>query len=335
MRKPPITTALIVGCGSIARRHAANLTRLGVKRVLACDLDAERAEHLRREAGCEIVSSVTAGLDARPGAALICTPPSAHAEAALAAIARGVPCFVEKPAAHTVLDAERIRRAAAGRRVPVMIGYQLRFHPAIAWIRRGLDRRRWGPIQYLRAQVGQYLPDWRPWQDYRKSYTARRSLGGGILLDASHEIDLALHLAGPAKSVFCAADRLSALDVDVEDTAEMTLRFRGGPMGSVHLDMIRRAYDRSCQLLCRDGVVEWSYQDGLVREYRVRTKKWTEHAFTKDANAMYLAEMKAFLSLARGAVATAAAGPEEGAAALRIVEAAKRSAASGRTLPVR
>ncbi|MDP3541402.1 MAG: Gfo/Idh/MocA family oxidoreductase [Elusimicrobiota bacterium] len=335
MRKPPIRTALIVGCGSIARRHAANLKRLGVKRVLVCDLDAERAEHMRRESGCVIVASVAAGLDSRPGAALICTPPSAHAEAALAAIARGVPCFVEKPAAHTALDAERIRRAAAKRRVPVMIGYQLRFHPAIAWIRRGLDQRRWGPIQYLRAQVGQYLPDWRPWQDYRKSYTARRSLGGGILLDASHEIDLALHLAGPAKSVYCAADRLSALDVDVEDTAEMTLRFRGGAMGSVHLDMIRRAYDRSCQLLCRDGVVEWSYQDGLVREYRARSKKWTEHAFTKDPNAMYLAEMKAFLALARGAGAADAAGPEEGAAALRIVEAAKRSAAAGRNLPVR
>lgn len=331
MKRPQISTALIVGCGSIARRHAANLKKLGVKRVLAFDFDPSRVEYMRRELDCEPLLSIEAGLDVRPGVALICTPPPAHADAALAAISRGIPCFIEKPAAHTVAAAERMRRAALRRRVPVVIGYQLRFHPAVAWIRRGLDEERWGPVQYIRAQVGQYLPDWRPWQDYRKSYTARESLGGGILLDASHEIDLALHLAGPARSVFCAADRLSALEIDAEDTAELTLRFRGGAMGSVHLDMIRRAYDRSCQILCRDGVIEWSYQDGTVREYRARSRKWTIHAFTKDGNAMYLAEMKAFLAAARGAGAAAAAGSDEGTAALRVVEAAKRSARAGRT----
>ncbi len=335
MKRPRVSTALIIGCGSIARRHAANLITLGVKHVLAYDPDPARLEFMRAELGCESVGSVTAGFDARPGAVLICTPPSLHADAALAAIERDVPCFIEKPVAHTVAAAERVRRAAAKRRVPVVVGYNLRFHSAIVWIRRGLDGNRWGPLQYARAQVGQYLPDWRPWQDYRKSYTARKSLGGGILLDASHEIDLALHLAGPARSAFCAADRLSALKIDVEDTAEITLRFRGGAMGSVHLDMIRRAYDRSCQLLCRDGVVEWSYQDGTVREYRARSKKWTTHAFTKDANAMYLAYMKAFLAAARGAAAAGAAGPDEGFTALCVVEAAKRSARTGRTQALR
>lgn len=333
--KPPIRSALIVGCGSIARRHAANLKALGVKSVLAFDPDASRVDHMVREAGCERAASLLAGLDARPGAVLICTPPSAHAAAALAAIARGIPCFIEKPVAGDAASAEHVRRAAAKRRVPVAVGYQLRFHPAVAWIRRGLDARRWGPVQYVRAQVGQYLPDWRPWQDYRKSYTARRALGGGILLDASHEIDLALHLAGPATSVYCAAARLSGLEIDVEDTAELTLRVRGGAMASVHLDMIRRAYDRSGHILCRDGVVEWSYLDGTVREYRARSKVWTTHRFTKDANSMYLAEMKAFLALARGARNEAGASVADGLAALRVVDAAKRSAGSGRTQPLR
>ncbi len=332
--KGPIRSAVVVGCGSIARRHAAKLQRLGVKRIVAVDPDAERLEHMRRELGCEAAASLASALDEGPGAVLICTPPSAHAAAALAAVERRIPCFVEKPAADTAAAAAKLMKAASRRRVPLAIGYQLRFHPAIAWIRRGLDERRWGPVQYVRAQVGQYLPDWRPWQDYRKSYTARRALGGGILLDASHEIDLALHLAGPAKSVTCAAARLSALDVDVEDTAEMILRFRGGAMGSVHLDMIRRAYDRSSQLLCRDGVVEWSYQDGTVREYSAKTKKWTKHSFTKDANAMYLSELAAFLAYARGGAAGALATPADGLAALRVVEAAKSSSAAGRTRPL-
>lgn len=334
MKRSRILTALIIGCGSIARRRAANLKKLGIKRVFVFDPDPSRVEYMRRELGCEPVDSVQAGLDAHPGVVLICTPPAAHVNPALAAIARKIPCFIEKPVANTFAASERIRYAAAKHSSLVVVGYQLRFHPAIIWIRRGLDKGRWGPLQYIRAQVGQYLPDWRPWQDYKESYTARRSLGGGILLDASHEIDLSLYLAGRVQSVFCAADHLSTLEIDVEDTAELIFRFHSGVMGSVHLDMIRRSYDRSCHLLCRDGVVEWSYQDGTVREYRAASKKWTTRSFTKDGNEMYLAEMKTFLAAANGIRAIGSAGPNEGSATLRIVEAAKRSARSGRSQPL-
>ena len=321
---------LVIGCGSIARRHIANLRRLGVRRIAAFDPDVERLEHVRREFAVETVRSLAAGFALGPVAVVVCTPPAFHAQAVLAAVRRGVPCFVEKPLAHSVADAARIARAAKRAGVLVVVGYQLRRHPAIAWIRRGLDQRRWGPIQYVRAQVGQYLPDWRPWQDYRKSYTARKALGGGILLDASHEIDLLLHLAGAAKSVYCAADRLSSLEIDVEDTAELTLRMTGGAMASVHLDMIRRAYDRSCQILCRDGVVEWSAQDATVREYRASSKKWKTHIFTKDGNAAYLDEMRLFLAALGRRRAAGLAGVEDGLASLKIVEAAKRSSRAGR-----
>ena len=335
MKKMSVDLVFVVGCGSIARRHIANLKRLGVRRVAAYDPDAAHLEQVRKELGCEPARSLPAGLALSPDAVLVCTPPSAHAEAALAAIERGIPCFVEKPLADTVKAAEDIRRAANHRGVLVAVGYQLRRHPAIAWIRKGLDERRWGPVQYIRASVGQYLPDWRPWQDYRKSYTARKALGGGILLDASHEIDLALHLAGPAKSVFCVADRLSALKIDVEDTAEITIRFTSGAMGSVHLDMIRRAYDRSCQILCRDGVVEWSYQDGTVREYDARASKWKTLAISKDGNVQYLDEMRLFLSSLRRRRAPGLAGLDESIAALKVVEAAKRSSRAGRTVSLR
>ena len=335
MKKDRAGLVFVVGCGSIARRHIANLKRLGVRRVAACDPDAARLDQARKEFGCVPVHSVATGLALSPDAVLVCTPPSAHASAALAAIEQGIPCFIEKPIADSVKAAETIRRAAVRRGVLVAVGYQLRRHPAIVWIRRGLDERRWGPVQYIRAQVGQYLPDWRPWQDYRKSYTARKALGGGILLDASHEIDLALHLAGPARSVFCAADRLSPLKIDVEDTAELTLRFASGAMGSVHLDMIRRAYDRSCQILCRDGVVEWSYQDGTVRVYDARSAKWKTIPISKDGNVQYLDEMRLFLSSLGRRRAPGLAGLDESLSALRIVEAAKLSARAGRTVSLR
>jgi predicted dehydrogenase len=270
------------------------------------------------------------GHDRRPGAALVCTPPSAHAGPARAALQRGIRCFVEKPVAHSAAAAASLK---ALRGAPLVVGYQLRRHAAVKELKRRVESGALGRLLYVRAQVGQYLPDWRPWQDYRRSYTARKALGGGILLDASHEIDLARHLAGEPVSVYCSARKLSSLDVDVEDTAELTLSFASGAMGSVHLDMIRRAYDRSCQLSFEDGVLEWRYQDSLLREYSAKKRRWTERRLGEDGNEQYLEELAMFLR--REPRLDGLATVQDGIRALRVVEAAKRSARSGRREAVR
>ncbi|MBI4349110.1 MAG: Gfo/Idh/MocA family oxidoreductase [Elusimicrobia bacterium] len=328
-----IERALVVGCGSIGRRHIANLRRLGVRDILAHDPDPDRAAFARSELRCRAARSLADGLDAAPQVALVCTPPAAHADAAAAALSRGIACFIEKPVSHDVASASALARRFHGR--PAVVGYQLRRHPGVLWLKSQVSRKGWGRLLHLRAQVGQYLPDWRPWQDYRKSYTARRALGGGILLDASHEIDLAMFLAGPIRSVYCAAKRLSRLDIDVEDTAELVVEFASGAMGSVHLDMIRRAADRSCEVSCENGTARWSYPDALGRAYDARSKAWTVKRFSRDANAMYLDELRLFLAAARGEDRDGLATLGDGLAALKVIEAAKRSAKSGKREAVR
>jgi predicted dehydrogenase len=321
---------LVAGCGSIGRRHIGNLMRLGL-RVLAYDPDRARAEWTRRNLGCGTVPSLAEGLDARPLAVWVCTPPKFHAEAAVAALARRVPCFIEKPLAHDAASARRIAAAARRARTPVGVGYQLRGHPALREIKRGLDSGRWGRLLFLRAQVGQYLPDWRPWQDYRKSYTARRALGGGILLDASHEIDLALWLAGEARSVFCSSKRLSSLKIDVEDTAALQLEFRSGALGEIHLDMVSRAYRRGLELAFEDATVLWDQPGAELRVYSARTKRWTVRRYKDfDFNTLYVREAAAFLRLARGRREKETVSAAEGLRALAVVTAAARSAATRR-----
>lgn len=320
---------LVLGCGSIGRRHIRNLRLLG-RRVLAYDPDIARRDWVRRELGCETVDDPRRALDNDLEATWICTPPHRHAQGARSALARGIPCFIEKPLAHNRTDGEALAALSRRSRTRAAVGYQLRWMPALRWIKKSLEAGRWGKLLHLRAYVGQYLPDWRPWQDYRKSYTADRSQGGGVLLDCSHEIDLCRWLAGEIREAYCRAERLSTLDIAVADTAELVLGFESGAMGSVHLDMISRGPRRGLEILATEATVIWDQPSFTVRIYSAKTRRWSEKRFPFDVNELYLEETRAFLRGSREIVDAA-----DGARTLAVVEAAERSARTHRIEEVR
>lgn len=322
---------LVLGCGSIGRRHIGNLLRLGVP-VTAFDTDPARSEWARRELGCGVVADPRRALDSSPRAVWVCTPPHLHAAGARPALERNVPCFIEKPLAPEWRVARDLSRLAASRRVPAAVGYQLRQHPALRWVKQGLKRGRWGRLLHLRAFLGQHLPDWRPWQDYRKSYTASRAMGGGVLLDCSHELDLARWLAGDVAEVYCRAEKLSDLDIDVEDTAELVLGFRSGAAGSVHLDMTARAPRRGLELTLSEGTVLWDLPSATLRSYSTRTGRWSERTFRlRPHDDLYTRETKAFLAHVRAPRPDGVVTLEDAARTLSLVEAAVRSSRSRRT----
>ena len=114
------------------------------------------------------------------------------------AVEHGVHAYVEKPLAVTVEGLAELLDGEA--EVTIAVGYNLRFHPALEAIRAAVYEGRIGRLLAVRAEVGQYLPDWHPEEDYRVSYAARRDLGGGALLTLSHELDYVRWIAGEVVS---------------------------------------------------------------------------------------------------------------------------------------
>ena len=252
------TKVLVAGSGSIGRRHLRNLRSLGVKLLAACDPDPERLRPMVEELGVETFEDLGLALaDFRPDAVFVCTPPVMHVTQALSAILAGAHVFVEKPLSDHMEGIAELRDTARQTGRVVQVGYNMRFHPGIRQLREILERGAIGRVLWARAEVGQYLPDWRPWQDYRQSYTARRELGGGIILDASHEIDYVTWLLGEPVEVLCMAGRVSDLQVNVEDCATVLLRFASGAQADIHLDFIQRTASRSCKLAGELGTAIW------------------------------------------------------------------------------
>lgn len=286
----------VIGCGSIGQRHMANLQALGTADILAFDPQAARREAAAR-LGAKALESLDAVWERRPAVCLITTPTALHLPVALAAAQHGCHLFIEKPLSHARDGVDRLIGAVQRRGLVTLVGCNLRFHPGLRTVKRLLQDGAVGRVIAARVEVGQYLPDWHPAEDYRENYSARRDLGGGVILDAIHEIDYVRWLIGEVADVACLAGRLSALEIDTEDTAALILRFDQGAIGEVHLDYVQRAYRRTCQVIGEEGTIHWDYTAGEVRWYSARDREW--RVFSNPAgwqpNQMYVDEMSHFL----------------------------------------
>lgn len=237
----------------------------------------------------------------RPDAVLVCNPTSLHVETALRAARAGSHLFIEKPLSNSLDGLDALEQLAREKRLTVLMGFNLRFHPGLVLVKKLLEERRIGRLVSIRAQVGQYLPDWHPWEDYRESYSARRQLGGGVILDLIHELDYVRWLAGPVRQVVCFCDRISGLEIETEDTAELLLRFQDGAIGNIHLDYIQRYPTRDCTLIGESGTLIWDASANQVRLYAAGSPDWQVYTLGSfDRNEMFLSEMKHFLSCLEG-----------------------------------
>ena len=287
-------SALVVGAGSIGRRHLSNLKELGVPRLSACDPNPGRLAYVWEHFQAESFADIDAGLSARPDMVLICSPPRCHASQALQAIHAGANVFVEKPVSDSLDGLEELLAEKQKKNLVVQVGYNLRFHPPIQKLKELVEEEAVGRILWGRVEAGSYLPEWRPWQDYRHSYTSRRELGGGIILDGSHELDYVTWLFGAPAELVCMAGKVSKLEVDVEDCATILLRFPNGSQVDVHVDFMERFYTRGCVLAGERGKLQWDFTSNSLQIQRCGEDAQIVH-FDCQVNEMYLAELRHFM----------------------------------------
>lgn len=316
---------LVVGCGSIGWRHARNLLALGERDVAACETDNARASQASAELGIPVFTSIHEALAAGPDAALICTPPAAHLPAACLAVQAGCHLFIEKPLAHAAKGVEQLLREAEARSLVTFVGYNWRFHPSFQRMKELLEEGAIGRVLCARVNSGQYLPDWHPGKDFRGDYSAKKSLGGGVLLD-SHELDYLTWLLGEPKSIFCAARKLSDLEMETEDAADIILTYEGRLQASMHLDYLQRSGGRSYEFYGDAGNLRWSLGKG-VELFRACTKQWETMSEPPgfDLNSTYEAELWHFIECVREGARSRIDG-RRGQYVLELIIAAKASA---------
>jgi len=321
---------LVVGGGSIGKRHLTNLITLGVKLALV-ESDSERRALVAAEFKVPAFSSIDEGLEWGPTFAVLATPTHLHLEQALVAAGGGLDLFIEKPLSHTPEGLFDLLQEVERRKLVSLVGCNMRFHPGPARVKELLEARSLGRVLFARIHAGSYLPDWRPGTDYRTNYAAQSETGGGCLLDCIHEIDLARWYLGEVQEVFCIAEHISSLEINTEDLAILVCRHQGGVWSEIHLDYVQRTYERGCQIVGERGSVFWDFTGRQVRWYDAATKSWSCFAEPENwqLNQMYLDEMRHFIDCIEARKQTVLP-VTDAARIMQVVFAARASARDGR-----
>src|SRR2546428_815408 len=307
---------VVIGAGSIGQRHLKNLLALGHDVVAVLDPSEDRRAEVRRVAPAQCLTTGDDGEASGCGAegAVICSPTARHLDRARAALARGWHVFVEKPLAHTLEGTDALVEEAGRAGRTVLVGCTLRFLPSLVLVKRLVEEGRIGRPLAARAHCGYYLPFWRPGTDYREGYGARQATGGGIILDSIHEFDYLTWLLGRPREVFAYAGRVSSLEIDTEDNADVLLRFDYGAVANIHLDSLQRTYRRACDFIGEDGVIAWDYITQSVAVYGKEDRRVEvfQESINTERNQMFVDEMRHFVRCIQAGeppVLDAAGGP--------------------------
>ena len=326
---------LIAGLGSIGRRHIRNLWSLGER-----DIRLYRTHHSTLPedefAGLPVEIDLETALAWKPDAVIVTNPTALHLDVAIPAANKGCHLLLEKPISHTVNRLDELESIVQRNGVHVLVGFQFRFHPGLQRIAILLKEGAIGRPLSGCAHWGEYLPGWHPWEDYRQGYSARRDLGGGVILTLSHPMDYLRWLLGEVEALWALVSRLGDLEIDVEDTAEIGLHFASGALGSLHLDYNQRPPFHTLEIIGTNGTIRWDNVSGAVSIYSTIAKEgvpieeWKTYPPPAgfERNNLFLDEMCHFLEVIQGKVRPVCT-LRDGRIALELAEAAYRSAKFG------
>lgn len=284
---------LVVGYGSIGKRHVNNLLSNTNFQILVCTKQKRLSLPKKR---CTIFNSLKKSIEQKPQCAIITNETSLHVETASKLAEAGCHLFIEKPLSNSSKGLKKLESHIKKHKIITLMGCNLRFHPGIKKIKQILSSNVIGTIISVQAEFGAYLPDWHPTEDYGISYASKKSLGGGVVLTVIHELDYLYWLFGNVKEVSSITGKFSDLKINVEDLSAVLLKFRNHVIGELHLDYFQRPRTRKCKILGTKGTIFWDYESCKLKVYDIRKKRWIDKMSIKkyDKNQMYIDELKHF-----------------------------------------
>lgn len=298
-----------------------------------------REENVVPEFSNGYLITTEAAIQFAPQLAIIANPSTFHIPIAQALAKTGTHLLIEKPISSASDGVHELIEACKEHNCVLQVGYNLRYSPSMQKFRELLHAGVIGNFLSVRCEVGQYLPTWRPEHDYRLGVSANKNLGGGVLLELSHELDYLQWIFGDVDWVRATMTQQSSLEIDVEDSAHLTLGFISKTseqqlIGIVSLDFIRHDQTRVCTTIGSKGSLRWDGLAGEVSIFEENASSWKKlftHSPLRDET--YLAEWKEFVNCVNTGTSPSVSG-QDGLRVLEVVESARNSASTGAQVSV-
>ena len=319
------THILVIGAGSVGKRHAENLAAQGVSISFVDPREDRRDELLSKLDLIGRYSTVEDALaECTYNGAVIASPPFVHVEQALKCVERKIPVLLEKPVSPSLKEARLLEAAAASTNVPVLLGYTWRWWPALKRVKAHLKNKTIGDVRHVRFVMSAHLADWHPWERYQDFFMASKAHGGGALLDESHWVDQMIWMFGMPKSVYGHVENISDLEIDSDDNVDIIAVYENGLRVTLHLDLYGRPHEKSIRFIGSKGSLLWTDSPNQVAIATTAEAIWKTEQFTTERNEMFQAVASEFLDIINGK-GEPSCTLSDGTAVLRLIESVRTS----------
>ncbi len=324
-------TGLLVGYGSIGRRHLANLHALGVEDWAVVHTGAGTLP-LEPPTAVRTYPTLAAALEAeQPTFAVVANPTAMHVDTARVCADAGCRALLlEKPISHSVDGLAALVETVEAAGTAVLVGFQFRFEASLRRVGALLRDGTLGEPLHARATWGEYLPNWHPWEDWRTGYAARPELGGGVHHTISHPHDYLRMLFDEPLEVSAWLSDAHPLGLPVAEAVDVHLRYARGLAVDLHLDYWARPPVHRIEVTTTAGSLVWDYTEGRLAVWTADDPEWRteEIAGLAGRDELFVHEAAHFLRVVDGAEAPACT-LTDGIAALHMADAIERSSAAG------
>ncbi|MEO8666318.1 MAG: Gfo/Idh/MocA family oxidoreductase [Ignavibacteria bacterium] len=293
-------TFLICGLGSIGKRHLRILKKTGDHKFIALRSGGSgsgKAENIDVE-----ITDIKNITDHKIDGALITNPTSLHISTAIELAKQKIPLFIEKPLGKNLDGADELLKIVEHAGIPVLIGYNFIYHPAIIKIKELIAENKIGKVISARAQFGTFMPHWHKDEEYKNSYAANASMGGGVVLTSIHEQNYLTDMFGEIVNIKAMETGGDNIGIDAEEGAEILLKHKSGVVSNIHLNFYQKPYFRNLQIIGSEGTILWDF---MKPEIKILFKDNTEVLKLGDdpmelLDKSYEGQMTHFIQVASG-----------------------------------
>lgn len=316
----------IIGLGSIGQRHARSLTRLGYKEIYALRTKRGTIKELPEDLKhIKEIYDEKEFYSQKLDGVIISNPTSLHIRTTKKALKKKIAVFVEKPIATSMEEIKELKGLDTSK---VLVGFDFRYDDAINTVKKFIDSGKIGRILKANLYCGQFLPMWHPYADYRKEYFSRKDLGGGVIRTLCHEIDIMHYLFGVPIEVIGVVEKISELDIDVDDNTYLICRMRNNAVVTNEVDYLNPKGIRNGIIFGSNGIIEYSYaKPSVVFTDNKGNKKILYQKEKTNWDKTFEQEMKDFIELIRNGKRPCSTF-EDGINVMRVIEKAEESARS-------
>lgn len=285
---------LICGFGSIGRRYLKLILekwpriKIGIftSQQLISIKDSNKIDFFTND--------LNESLRWKPNAVFICNPASLHIKYALFFLKMNIPVLIEKPLGtgkENINDLKTLKKLS--KNCVALVGYVLRHEEEFKYLNNFLNHNKFGNITYGNFKYSSWLPEWRKNINYTKSVSAKKNLGGGALLELSHEIDLAQSFLGKINLIDAKIENSGKLNIDVEDKVHLLGNTETCEEIIINLDFCSKETQRISYFKSENGTIKWDIYNKYI-EIKISNHERKRINFNKDPNIKFINQIKHF-----------------------------------------